>query len=118
MKCEQCGKSFRSSAKLSSHVTIAHSGNQTCEVCHKSFGHIIFTHLEDFIERQQRPLGEFSEQVVKACHQICKIINNFDIVSLKIFGNGGVKIIGSSLNSGALGRSFVIAGGPVIPYQQ
>ena len=25
----------------------------------------------------------------------------------------GVKIIGSSLNSGALGRSFVIAGGPV-----
>ena len=31
--------------------------------------HIIFSHLEDFIERQQRPLGEFSEQVVEACHQ-------------------------------------------------
>ena len=31
--------------------------------------HIIFSHLEDFIERQKRPLGEFSEQVVEACHQ-------------------------------------------------
>ena len=24
---------------------------------------------QDFIKRQQRPLGEFSEQVVEACHQ-------------------------------------------------
>ena len=31
--------------------------------------HIIFSHLEDFIERQCRPLGEFSEQVVEAAHQ-------------------------------------------------
>ena len=31
--------------------------------------HIIFTHLEQFIERQKKPLGEFSEQVVEAAHQ-------------------------------------------------
>ena len=31
--------------------------------------HIIFAHLEDFIDRQKRPLGEFSEQVVEAAHQ-------------------------------------------------
>ena len=28
-----------------------------------------FDHLEEFIERQGRPLGEFSEQVVEATHQ-------------------------------------------------
>ena len=31
--------------------------------------HVIFDHLEEFIERQGRPLGEFSEQVVEATHQ-------------------------------------------------
>ena len=31
--------------------------------------HIIFTHLEQFIERQKKPSGEFSEQVVEAAHQ-------------------------------------------------
>ena len=31
--------------------------------------HIIFDHLEEFIERQKKPLGEFSEEVVEAAHQ-------------------------------------------------
>ena len=31
--------------------------------------HIICDHLEDFIERQKKPLGEFSEEVVEAAHQ-------------------------------------------------
>ena len=31
--------------------------------------HIIFEHLEDFIERHKKPLGEFSEEVVEAAHQ-------------------------------------------------
>ena len=30
---------------------------------------VIFDHLEEFIERQGRPFGEFSEQVVEATHQ-------------------------------------------------
>ena len=32
-------------------------------------GHIIIEHLEEFINRQKRPCGEFSEQVVEAAHQ-------------------------------------------------
>jgi len=31
--------------------------------------HIIFCHLEEFITRQKKPLGEFTEEVVKAAHQ-------------------------------------------------
>ena len=31
--------------------------------------HIITSHLADFIERQKRPLGEFTEEVVEAAHQ-------------------------------------------------
>ena len=31
--------------------------------------HVIFEHVEEFIERQKRPLGEYSEQVVEAAHQ-------------------------------------------------
>ena len=31
--------------------------------------HIIFSHLEDFIERHKKPLGGFTEEVVEAAHQ-------------------------------------------------
>ena len=30
--------------------------------------HIIFTHLETFLDEMQRPLGEYSEQALEACH--------------------------------------------------
>ena len=36
--------------------------------------HIIFDHLEEFIIRKNRPLGEFSEQVVESSHQKLKQI--------------------------------------------
>ena len=31
--------------------------------------HIICDNLEDFVERQKKPLGEFSEEVVESAHQ-------------------------------------------------
>ena len=42
--------------------------------------HIIFDHLEEFIIRKNRPLGEFSEQVVEASHQKLKQIWEWYIV--------------------------------------
>ena len=39
VKCSQCGNSFKSSAKLTNHVSFTHSGTMSCDVCHKSFGH-------------------------------------------------------------------------------
>ena len=44
--------------------------------------HIIFEHLEDFIETQRKPLGEFSEQVVEAAHQKLDKIWQFYIVKM------------------------------------
>ena len=42
--------------------------------------HIIFDHLEEFIIRKNRPLGEFSEQVVESSHQKLKQIWEWYIV--------------------------------------
>ena len=42
--------------------------------------HIIFNHLEEFIIRKNRPLGEFSEQVFEAGHQKLKQISEWYIV--------------------------------------
>ena len=36
--------------------------------------HIIFDHLEEFLSKRNRPLGEYSEQVVEASHQKLKQI--------------------------------------------
>ena len=44
--------------------------------------HIIFDHLEEFIIRKNRPLGEFSEQVVEAAHQKLDKIWQFYIVKM------------------------------------
>ena len=44
--------------------------------------HIIFEHVEDFIETQGKPLGEFSEQVVEAAHQKLDKIWQFYIVKM------------------------------------
>ena len=42
--------------------------------------HIIFYHLEEFSIRKNRPLGEFSEQVVESSHQKLKQIWEWYIV--------------------------------------
>ena len=49
-------------------------------VCIPNKCHIIFDHLEEFIIRKNRPLGEFSEQVVEASHQKLKQIWEWYIV--------------------------------------
>ena len=45
-------------------------------ILHENFGvtipnkcHVIFSHVPEFIKRQKKPLGEFSEQVVESAHQ-------------------------------------------------
>ena len=69
--CRQCEKTFVSNTKLKNHIRDKHWVQLNFE-----FGipipnkvHIIFDHLEEFIERQIKPLGEFSEEVVEAAHQ-------------------------------------------------
>ena len=44
-------------------MNIEYGVNATNKCC------IIFTRLKQFIEKQKKPLGEFSEQVVEAAHQ-------------------------------------------------
>ena len=44
--------------------------------------HIIFAHLVPFIERQRKPLGEFSEQVLEAAHQKLDKIYQWYIVKM------------------------------------
>ena len=45
-------------------------------ILHENFGetipnkcHVIFSHVPEFIKRQKKTLGEFSEQVVESAHQ-------------------------------------------------
>ena len=46
-------------------------------------------HLEEFIERQGKPLGEFSEQVVEAAHQkLDKIWQNYLVKMVKTEKHG------------------------------
>ena len=52
--------------------------------------HIIFEHVEDFIETQGKPLGEFSEQVVEAAHQKLDKIWQFYIVKMVETENHGL----------------------------
>ena len=49
-------------------------------VTRNSWPNIIFDHLNEFIIRKNRPLGEFGEQVVEASHQKLKQIWEWYIV--------------------------------------
>ena len=95
--CDRCGQGFETRRQINTHLPIHRNEVFACRECEKAFVsntktiedfkadwvqlnfefgipipnkvHIIFDHLEEFIERQKKPMGEFSEEVVEAAHQ-------------------------------------------------
>ena len=55
--------------------------------------HIICDHLEDFIQCQKKPLGEFSEEVVEAAHQRLDQIWQWYIVKMVEKENHGTNFL-------------------------